>query len=553
MKKNVPTAIYLFAIMFFFFPLQMLLDTIRVADRMKDTIGWYPRGLEMGIYTDVSIACVTGILLVSAAIIGLVQSTYLHQKRAVDLYHSLPVTRTQLMSANVLTGFLTVMVPFLVNYILNFCVLLYRNNLLGSEAQPISGMLVFWDIFGWLVSVFAILSVVMLVSTQVGSIFENFVFSCEILAAPMIIISINELLCEVFLIGYSSSMNYKTILSSSPIGVMIGFYTENMEKNPGDSPFFIFAILVWLLLGIAIFFGALALYRRRKSEIAECPGCKGMLGALLTAVAVYIGGIGIGSLLHATIDGGNENTFLACTFIGAVLVFVLVEAVLNRGFSGIRKTLPFGAVCCIFVLAATFAITSGGFGYETRTPAIDKVDTVSFDYRGWCEYVTELDASTKVNYGEKYGEPVPRYSYSSLSQVVLKAPESIELVKQIHLSMVEDARNNKDNGYYRSRVVQYKLQNGKTMLRRYNSYGEETIKLMQQLGELPEFQQQTNPLLRVKPEWVKGMSLNDSLGFEQNVITQNSEIKAILDALRKDAEANGTTLLQVLPYWVISM
>lgn len=541
LHKNIPLMVYLSVIFFLVFPLQTVLDTANIARRMSPVENSFlgRTELSMGMYTEVSMVMVVGILILSAFVMGLVQSSYLHSKRAVDLYHSLPVTRTELMSANMLAAFLTVMVPFFINYILNIFAVLYRHSVLGATAGNIVLSVAFWDIFGWCVAVFAILAVVMLVSTQVGSIFENFLFAGELLATPIVVIFINELLCEEFLVGYVSNINFNYVAASSPVSLMVGMYAERMNDLP-DSHFFAIAILVWAVLGAAIFAAALFLGRRRGSELAESSGCKGIVGHVLTAIAVYIGGIAAGSLLYTTFNTTSETVYLLSVAIGAVLVFFFAQAILNRGFAGIRKTLPLGALCTAFVILATSAVTSGGYGYEMRRPLAEKVESINFDYRGWYDYVSELDASTKTDYPGRYGEMSTRYSYQELSQVTLASPEAIDIMRDIHLLMIDNAQKGELDYRNNNQRLRYNLKNGKTVERRYSGYSEKTAEYLRELSETPEFQEQTNPVLRVKSTDIQTISLHDSLGFVKYEMGISSELGTLLEAMRQDARANGT-------------
>lgn len=541
LRKNIPLMVYLSVILFLLFPLQTILNTVNVARRIQSTGTPYmgDAALNLGIYTEVSIIMVVGILLLSTFVIGLVQSSYLHSKRAVDLYHSLPVTRTQLMSANMLTAFLTVLLPYLLNYILNLFAVLYRHSVLGTVAGTFAVSMVFWDIVGWCVTVFAILAVVMLVSTQVGSIFENFLFAGELLATPIAVIFIVELLCQQFLVGYVTNINGYFVAASSPVGLMVSTYAKLMD-NRLDFQFLAIAVLGWAVLGAAIFGAAIFLGRRRNSELAETTGCQGVVGKLLMVIAVYIGGIGVGSLLYTTFDTTSEAVYLLSVVIGAVLVFFFAEAVLNRGFAGIRKTLPLGALCTAFVFSATFLITSGGAGYEMHRPLTKKVESVTFDYRGWYDYVTELDAATKTDYSMQYGEAIPHYSYQDIYQVELKSPEAIDLVRDIHLLMIDDAKKGTFDYWTNSRQLQYTLKNGGTVRRRYDGYSEATAKYLGELRETPEFQEQTNPVLRVASDSIQSIRLHDSLGFIKYELGISGEMGTLLEAMRQDARANGT-------------
>lgn len=549
LKKNLSTSIYLLVLLLFFFPLQMLLETQRALGRysVEMTPGWLNLKTPSLMYTSVSATGVFLILTLAAVVVGLTQVGYLHSRRAVDLYHSLPVNRAQLMSANFTSAFLTIITPFTISYLLNVVIAVVQRQALETTWEKLRFVPaeILLDYLSWLVVVFVILAVVFFVASCVGSVFENLVFSCEVLLAPMLVVFMNQIMFDAFLVGYdSSAITPELFAAVSPLGVM--FHRMTASKS---AAFHLIGILVWLLLGVVVLVAALILYRRRRSELAETSGCRGVLGLLFSTVVIYIGAPLFGLLLGSTLGQDSDLLYLAGVAVGSVLTYLLMAAILNRGFYGVRRWLPAGAGICAFVVAVSAVITSGGLGFEARVPNPGLTQQVELDYRGWYSYVTELDAQ---NYSEMFygtygaGEQQPHRNYKQVQNVTLSSPEAVEAVVALHRQLIPLAQQepaqsdeNNPNRYYVSLSMKYQL-GGSTLARRYSVQDTQNLDYYRGLEATAEFQEQTNPLLRLNPTDVLEIELNNNLGFKAGVLTQRQEMDRLLEALAKDAREQGT-------------
>ncbi|MEG1686424.1 MAG: hypothetical protein RR276_00930 [Angelakisella sp.] len=544
LKKNFTMSVYLFVAMFIFFPLQMVLETHRelkmIAATAADMGNYFHQDLQFpGTYTLMSLIIVAGMLLAGAVIIGLLQTAGMHNKRSVDLFHSLPVTRIQLMCAWMCSGFLTLAVPFLLNYTINLGVCFYRQAAIRGAGRghsltvPLEFGAVAWDVFGWLITIFAIMAVVMLIATQVGSVFESFVFTGELLVAPVAVLLLNEVLFENLLVGYATDYNVRKFFSVTPATVMLGTYGDSADRT-----FFHWILLLWLVLGALIFLAALYLYRRRHSEIAETSGCHGVLGIVFTGIAVYLCAPPMGVLFSSSADIDTvlyQSLYLGGVAVGAVLTFLLVEAVLNRGFAGLHKRFLRGGILCGAVTLLSLILVTGGLGYEQRLPSANSTKSVTINYRGWYDYVEVLDADTM-----KYNKDGTLHASSTAQTVTLRNPELIEKVTDIHRRLVDINMNpSKESSYYHPYSLQYQTELGK-MQRTYQRTDPQIAALLAALEETDELQQQTNPLLLLNPAEVATVTLHDNLGFSRKQYRKMAEITPLLEQLQKDAQTNGT-------------
>lgn len=551
LRRNLGAMIYFFLVTCFFFPVQYFLEIF--GNRWNlDPVYWSAPDLygPAQIYTAFSMVVMVIILLAAPVVIATSQMHYLHTRRSVDLYHSLPVTRRQLMLASGLGSFLTMAVPMTANYLLILLGGCIRQLTLPAGAaftvRPLEMLL---DAAGWGVTHLFIIAVILLVATQVGSSFENFVLSCELLIAPFLLVLITDGFCSWHLLGYVSRLTLEDMSRLTPLALMIQRYSITLDRDSTAQELLKanLMILIWLVLGILVLALALRLYDRRRSELAETSGIRGPLGLIAKAIAVFIGASAIGGVLSLFgVYGSSKGSFVLWTTVGAAFTAVLMEAVLNRGFKGIKRALPLGGAMTAVMLALALIVTNGGLGYETRVPALGKIQAVTIDTRGRFDYASVLDHTTERSYTTtvKWDENRKEYHYSSHNTVTLEDPEAVELVRQIHAEMVrwakyrEQGLENSETAYP-SRIshFQYRLAGG-SLERQYDYWwGADAVAedLFWQLQAQPEFIEKTCPLFFTQPEDYREVQTLGRLGLAVTAhIGDRQQIGAIMEALKAD-------------------
>lgn len=177
LKKNISNMVYLALIGFIGIPLPYLLAMFR---RWEEKGQWVYENISTadrgGLYVGIAVGTVCLLWLAGSFILALSGVGYMHNRRAVDLYHSLPVTRGQLLLGHVLANFLTVALPMTANTLLTAALAGIRHGMTPDRAAFHLGAIAL-DLLGWYVTAFAIIVMVYLAATQVGSTFDTFLFS----------------------------------------------------------------------------------------------------------------------------------------------------------------------------------------------------------------------------------------------------------------------------------------------------------------------------------------------------------------------------------------
>ena len=543
LRRNLATAIYLTLAMMFFFPLQYLLELMRQVERAaavpQQTYTFGRLCGSAGNYTSLSIFAMTAILIASAIVLTVIQNNYMHSRRAVDLFHSLPVTRRQLMAASFLAVFFTIALPLIFCHLL---VMIAGGVFAASGSIP--GMIFYpgamaLDLAGWLVSIAVIIAVLMLVSALVGSPFENFVLGCELLLAGPVMAAMAVYLFQTYLAGYASTLTPDIIAMLSPVAFMPARYTDLAVGQAGG--IYNFLILFWIAAGTGIFLLALWAYSRRKSEIADTSGARGPLGPVIRIIAVLIGASVIGRIFSA-VNSDTDPAFVAGVFLGACLTAFLLEAVLQRGFKGMRRALPQISALVAGSTALGIVLVTGGLGYESRIPQLADIQTATLDFRGRYEYAIECMAGyqqARQNLDPDSSREHPLlYDYERLEHTCLSSPESLELVRQYHEALIRwNTSPDKDYAHYGRQTLNYDLNQG-SLVRQYNRWGQDVLAALLDLESTQEFRQAANPVLRMAPGDVQSFWIADRYGAAHSGPQDNSKwIDALLAALQEDMRA----------------
>lgn len=285
LKKNIPNMVYLALIGFIGIPLPYLLAMFR---RWEEKGQWVYENISTadrgGLYVGIAVGTVCLLWLAGSFILALSGVGYMHNRRAVDLYHSLPVTRGQLLLGHVLANFLTVALPMTANTLLTTALAGIRHGMTPDRSAFHLGAIAL-DLLGWYVTAFAIIVMVYLAATQVGSTFDTFLFSGVFLAALPVLCLTHTVMCQNYLAGWNYDMKWQIFCVLTPVLTMIGSYTTYGE-------WLYAAMAIWLAAGVLLLWAAVRLYTRRPSERAESRCREGLAAGVFRFIATFVGGLG---------------------------------------------------------------------------------------------------------------------------------------------------------------------------------------------------------------------------------------------------------------------
>lgn len=468
-------------------------------------------------------------------VLALVQNAYLHSKKNTDFYHSLPVRRTCLLGANFLATMTTVLVPFFAVYLLTMLMqLIQYGRYMPSFTQYFAFIGV--DLLCCVLAAAVIYLFVTFIAVNVGTVFDAFAISGVVGILPLSIYLIGYAVWESMVYGSSLSIDYALLLS--PFTFAFQRFVNHPYPTQGiQTTGYALTTLhmgVWLVIGAVLFFAAAACYKRRKSEIAEQTQPSGVLQIVVKCFGAFCGG----ALFFAIFAGGGIVAWILSILAGSVLIGIIAELILSRGFRSLRKNIKWlllaGVLCIVMVIGAHVDLT----GYAARVPAPESVQSVDISYRG---RLSQLSPDTQSWW---YGS----YSYSppETHPTTLTDPESIAILTQAHRQAVENQPPKNYEDYeqmtadypYIWMELTYRLKNGQTMQRSYYRMAEEATLTLTNLENKRDFITSGHALFRLgEPDGgrVRGVQMYNALGRQTAAPSLSAvDNDRLIDAIRQD-------------------
>lgn len=314
--------------------------------------------------------CVITVLsTVIAVLFNMLNFGFLYKKSSSDVFHAFPLTRSELLLSRFISGLVSALIPAFVCYSA-FGILMAFNSWMGSFAELLYYLL--YNVIIMLVcSSFSMIFVVC-----AGSAFDLGISLIGANLALIVVGWIFESILEEVLVGYNGYVTSVIMYNLSPpyfCGVELGGIDKILEYGFIKSTFFEF--LIRSIIYIAVFTTAsILLYNRRKAE----KGGTAYAYKFMYLVCSLLAGICGGFLLGMMLDGNIASIpFWIFAVIGCLLTAVIYGAVSNRGFKGIAKSIIMGVLSSVVLIAVAAMGVTGGFGYTTRMPNIDKIKNVS--------------------------------------------------------------------------------------------------------------------------------------------------------------------------------
>lgn len=520
LKKNIGILILLAVLTFLAGPLILFMTIPGWAGYRFDTEAEWLRSMRGSFASFMGYAPVAAIvlILIFAAVLCVMLFGYMQKRRSVDLFHSLPVRREAMLLGRWCAGITILLAPLL----LNFLILWITQAAYGIGVN------------GW--TIFRPMLLVMLMGTAAFT-FCMFMAVCSgtMLDTALSVIGVNAgypllILCAFsavngLLPGVAISINGQTAVLTALAPFAAGFLPFFAELAGWFLPW-------WILLTAAMLAGSVFLYKKRKSESAESsfafPIPKILIRFLLTAV----GGMGFGLILSS---GGPAN-FWVGLIAGSLIAHVVVEGIYSRGFRLLKKSFRWYGVFAAAFLIFYGVLATGFFGYDTRIPSADEVESVAVEANGNYEYNGGSGCSEIY---DENGNVLKRLTPA------LTEPDSIEAALEAQKKIVGLHRSEGFPYRFSDTVgnmltLRYQLKDGRSFSRSYQHYNhndsEAYRQAVQSVTNLKEYKQGLDMVFFVEPGDIKSVELTppgkESPG--KTVVPGDTQKNELLSALQKD-------------------
>ena len=518
MKKNFILPLLTFAVSMFFYLSNFCWEKIREAKEtasikgqdvlkiMRDAYEVFIFDSEQASY-DPLFYIFPALLVVISLLLGVLLFRFVTNKKTVNVYYSLGIKRADLYTARLLAGVFmmlaAVLIPLAVSLGLNLhyfgsSVMLWRTFLFYAVHSTIC--------------VLAGLTISAAVSSCVGTTVEAIGFSAVLAAFPSVVTMCVNYSVPAILNGAPDITYYDIYPRSSSYGDMhlnmtdstifgriishinllmlnrssfinsssVEAMTKEAAKKwaaPSLTPYILWAVLI-----AAFFVFGLFMFKRRKAEICGFPGRSAVLNFVLCMITSF----GAASLIIYFIAYTSQISrwiMVALIIAAAFLVFVILDVILHLSFKALKKDWKIGLVHVGLMAAFLLSLYTGFFGYSSRVPDIQDIESVSISapnaLMGSYQLGRELSGSydSSIHYSERYLKD--SYYVCNRSNSVLdgfKDKDDINTVREIHKAMIKAgnlSKMNCDPDDYSKRatgqtvIIKYKLKNGRELIRVY--------------------------------------------------------------------------------------
>lgn len=398
------------------------------------------------------------ISFVVPTVVALLIYRFVHSKKAAVFVHSLPVSRC----ANYISSVAAALTLMAAPIILNGIILIVMSVCGYGAFFDVSSCLIWTG--ANLLSVFLMFSVATLAAFLTGNSFALVGINALLHCIALIIAESFSSLAYAFLYGYRETNFLINAATEWNFIAYIVNIANRLAYNMSDVPFDWIKLVIMLVLALALYAAALLLYKKRRMETAEDVAAYSVLNPVYKYMLTFLFAVGTLAIFSNSLTEGILPAVFTVLLV-SVLVYFAAEMLLKKSLRVWNAYKGYLAFLGFFVaLICIFAFTSF-FGFETRVPPADDVESVAiFD------------------------------SYIFSEEPYLQNREIAEYAVGIHEKLVEKENISTLRAYpERSEYlhISYKLKNGAVISRTYPVTEALFCEVMDDLYKSPDYKKQS--------------------------------------------------------------
>ncbi len=457
------------------------------------------------------------ILFIGALIVGLFGFRYLYSKKMVDLYHSMPIKRHLLFLIHYIDGFLIWFVPMMISWLLTLILLFGNMASTGITEHLTSTVLpVVWKNIGiCILSFLTVYHFAVFCVMLCGNAFNAIVLT--ILGGGLVIglDALDAIYKSIYLETYvAPSVHYTCFSWASPlVNAIILLLPPQTVAAPSRALYLCLSILMILIT----FIGAILLYIRRPSELAEHGIDNKPTRNILRVIVSIAAGLILGGIFIAIEDRFAYGWILFGTVFGSVLAFGILNVILNMDFKAFLKNKALLVCAVLIACILPFVYRFDLIGYNSQLPKQSRIDKVIL-----------MDGNKETwQYNDLSGDSDGFYQYADYTQLYALLET---LTDKAHTDLAEQTDS---SSFY----VRIKCKNGSEFQRRYDILAED-LEQLRPLLEDPVYRDATYPI----SSGLLGTPSRIQVRFDEigsmDMLENPDDCKELMDAYVKDFKDN---------------
>lgn len=376
---------------------------------------------------------------------GLFIFRYLQAKPAADLIHSLPLRRPHLLTANITSGLLLLLLPVWLTSAVTACLLPW-----GGKMYIFSGA----DLWSWTIALslltLFLFSVSVLVGICTGQTLLQGIVTYILLILPDALSHLFRYHFSQYLYGYSYrySVQYSNDSWSPFIRIM------NPSLPYSSSELIIYGALTALFVVMSYL-----LYSKRKVEKAGQAIVFTYFNPMFKAGVMLCAMLIVGNYF-AEMKRDQLGWAIAGYIIGAIIGYIAAEMIIRKTWQIMKRrmTAEFAVYGVILGLVLVIPV-SGLTGYEARVPSADRINGV---YVGNYYRIDHQDVSMRVTKETAFSNANPISTDEEYIGAVRKLHQTIAAIRPENTM-----RSAYDYTAYKNFSIAYQMNNGRLLIREY--------------------------------------------------------------------------------------
>ncbi|MGN1050851.1 MAG: hypothetical protein ACI4QE_00980 [Acutalibacteraceae bacterium] len=465
----------------------------------------------------------TFVVIAFSTIIGIMGFAYLHNKRSMDFFGSLPVSRRTMFFSRFAASFISSVVPMIAFLVIGIA-------LSGSTSAIISIL----KTMGLLtVAVLGNISIIAVISICCGTVADVIISYLLLNVIYPIVILVCYYFPMLVIPGTSKGfINGNIFTFLSPVAsAYTGYFC-------GKTALY---VIWWLILSLSCIVGCVFLTKKRKTETAQNAFSFVLPEVVIKFFTSFAGGFGLG-VIFSFIGFAQKSKpaqyiwFWIGFIFGSFICHILLHLIFNRGLKKFGKSLiQYGAVSFMSVIFF-FAVVTGGFGYVNHVPSADNVKSVKM--------TAGVENSFIVN-----GEDVFANSSENKEDIALALDVHNKAIKNInekHGMLLPIISNNVTDT--ESVTIKYQMKNG-SILKRFYDGAEVQDKEIEKAVNIFEKNNKNDAFYKIPEKYINYIDIysyenKDGEENENNIYSletyeRKSDCLALLRALTKDSKKYG--------------
>ena len=323
------------------------------------------------IYGDAQMA--SFVMVFFAALAAALMFRHIHARKDLQFYLGLPMTRTCIYVTNLVSGYLMLAVPVILNMIILGITTLVWGY--GFLSLPMTGCI--------LSAVTIFYGLAVLASVLGGQTFGAFLIYLGLNIALYLVSMTSGEIMNWLLHGWNmGSPFYDVVQKLTPAAQYLELSIWEQVEGSGIYEFREgFMIPVYALAGAVIMVLSGWLYNIRRSETTGDTVSFQVVKPICKVFVALIVGMGLALFLLSSLQREMDLDFISIlipVLIFTVVGWIAAEMVIKKSFRVVNKRECLGCgILLVALIALGLGLETGGLGYETRTPDPEQVVSVN--------------------------------------------------------------------------------------------------------------------------------------------------------------------------------